>query len=655
MFKAPANLNKNLKFLLLFITTIIFYLPIILNPQILLERHNDLQEFFWPIFAYTKQHLLLNHELPLWNNMFLSGVPLLPDPQSFLFYLPNLIFLALPIGTAFITSFIIHTLIGGIGSYLCAKKAFKLSTTASLFTASLFIISPKVAGYLEAGHYGLVTSFTFLPFLLLASILLSQKQKFIYSLILAISLAGIFYTHTITFILASFITVITFITFIVFTIPKKKWAKSTLLFCLAIFITFGLVAIAFLPQLEWTTETTRFLLLENRDVYPKWISKKEFFEASFIPWFAGKDGLWNFDSEKWLSLGLLSTTFALVGFWQLKRKLKITLLIIVAIVIVIALNNASPLYSYLLSKDWYVLIRVATRVWFMIVLLVIFLAGFGFEFLLKRKANEKLLAVAVTFTVIELIAISWLRLYKPLTPPEKFAPAEVYQFLKEDREQFRVFCLNRCIPQQKAAEEGLELIEGYNTLLQTNYYKHMWQLSGSYWNHYTLALPPIGTYTFEKLQPNAQSLGEYNTKYIISPHKLNDKSLNLEQKFDNFLVYKNNAILPRAYFKTSDNLNNIEAPILNYSPNQIRVDTSKQLSKELILAEVYSKGWKAYLNGGELTPVLETPSSLRLVNINPDTRFVDFKYQPNSFQIGKVITIFTLIFITIYLGKKYLI
>lgn len=655
MFKGLKYLNTRVQGFLFLSITILFYLPVLLNPQLLLSRNNDLQEFFWPIFAYTKQYLLLDHELPLWNNMFLSGVPLLPDPQSFLFYLPNLIFLALPIGIAFITSFMIHTLIGGIGLYLCAKKAFKLSTTASLFTASLFIISPKVAGYLEAGHYGLVTSFTFLPFLLLASILLSQKQKFIYSLILAISLAGIFYTHTVTFILSSVITVITVITTIILTIPRKKWIKSSLLFCATALLTFGLIAITFLPQLEWTPETTRFLLLENRDVYPKWTSKKEFLEASFIPWVAGKDGLWNFDSEKWLSLGLLPTTFALVGFWQLKRKFKIALFILVAMVIVIALNNASPLYLYLLSKDWYVLIRVATRIWFIPVLLVIFLAGFGFEFLLKRKVNEKLLAVAVTFTVIELITISWLRLYKPLSPPEKFAPAEVYQFLKEDKEQFRVFCLNRCIPQQKAADEKLELVEGYNTLLQTNYYKHMWQLSGSYWNYYTLALPPIGAYTFQKIQPNAASLGEYNTKYILSPYELADKNFVFEKKFGNHLLYQNKLFLPRAYFKVNSEIQDIEAPILNYKPNLVKVDTSKQLSQQLILAEVYNKGWKAYLNGEKQIPILETPSSLRLVNINSDTKFVDFKYEPDNFHLGKIITISTLILISVYLGKKYLI
>lgn len=647
-------LGSNKVILFLFTVTLLFFFPIILKPQVLLERHNDLQEFFWPIFFYTKQQLLLNQELPLWNNMFLSGVPLLPDPQSFLFYLPNIIFLIFPMGIAFTISFILHVFIGSIGTYLCAKYGFKLSNLASFFSASLFIISPKVAGYLEAGHYGLVTSFAFLPFLLLAVILLFQKQKFIYSILLAISLAGIFYTHTIIFILSFLITVIIFITYIIFIIPKQKWIKSTLLFCSAILLSFGLVAITFLPQVEWTPETTRFLLLENRDVYPKWISKKEFLENIFIPWSHGKEKLWEIDSEKWLSLGLFATSVALIGFWQLKKKLKIILAALVFAAVIIALNNASPLYLSLLNFDWYVLIRVATRVWFVIVFMVIFLAGYGLQYLVKTKVDKKIIICIVIIAIIELLLTSWIRLLKPIPNQAKFIPGGGYQYLKNNNGKFRVFCPNRCIPQQKAAEEGLELVEGYNTLLPTNYYKHMWQLAGSYWNYYTLSLPPIGSYTFERLQPNAKSLGEYNTKYVISPYELNDPDFKLEKKSDNFFIYKNSAFLPRAYFKTDVNHKDIEAPLLIYRPNHIRVDTSKQQSKQLILAEVYSQGWQAYLNGKEKTPVLETPNSLRLINISPNTMFVDFKYEPQSFQIGRIITLLTLLFITIHLGKKYI-
>lgn len=641
-------------FLFLFVLTILFYLPILLNPSLLLSRDNDLQQFFWPIFYYTKHNIFLNHNIPLWNNMFLSGIPLLPDPQSFLFYLPNIIFLIFPIGLAFIISFMLHNFIGGIGTYFCAKYGFKLSTLTSFFTAALFIISPKVAGFLEAGHYGLVTSFTFLPFILLAIILLSRKQKIIYSILLAISLSGIFYTHTIIFIISTISTLFIFIYFFIFTVPKGNRIKYCLFFFISSLLTFGLIAITFLPQIQWTPETTRFLLLENPDVYPKWISKKEFFIDLLFPYLQGKGNLWSIDSEKWISSGSIILIFAILGFWKLKRKLQIILGLSVALLTMIALNNASPFYFYLIKIDWYVLIRVSTRVWFIVIFIIIFLSGYGFEFLLRKKINKLILLIVVALAFSELFVLSWSRFFIPVSLPTKYISQNFYNFIKQDKEYFRVFCLNRCIPQQKASLENLELVEGYNTLLQRNYYKHMWQLSGGYWNYYTLSLPPIGTYTFEKLRPSAESLGAYNIKYIISPYKLENVNFIFEKKYGNYFIYQNRLFLSRAYFKNTNEKQDIEAPILIHQPNFIKVDTSKQLSKQIILAEVYSKGWNAYLNGKDHVLVQETPDSLRFVEITSDTDFVDFKYEPESFKIGAFLTVSTIliIIILIYFFKR---
>ena len=131
--RITLTMKKTASILLpLLLVTTLLYLPILLNPGLLLERGNDLQEFFWPIFYFVKQQLIKNHTLPLWNNLFLSGTPLLPDPQAPLFYLPNIIFLILPIGVGFIVSMFFHTLIGGIGAYLVARHGFKFSKNAIL-------------------------------------------------------------------------------------------------------------------------------------------------------------------------------------------------------------------------------------------------------------------------------------------------------------------------------------------------------------------------------------------------------------------------------------------------------------------------------------------------------------------------------------------
>lgn len=626
---------------LLFITSIIFFLPLFLDPNLLLGRHNDLQEFFWPIFQYTKFHLLNDGGLPLWLNLIFSGTPLLPDPQSFLFYLPNLIFYILPIPTAFLLSLFLHTFWGSLGTYWISRHSFKFSQTVSIFTAILFIFSPKLSGYLEAGHFGLVISFAWIPFVVLSAIKITKTKSLIWPVIFGVSLAQIYFTHTVTFAITTAATSIFFAVTLILTTTKDAWPKSILRFLSGALITFGLSAITLLPQLEWTPSTTRFLLLENRDIYPKWISTYEFLQNVFLPWFSGQASLWNIDSEKWLSLGLIPSAIAVIGFWHLKKVQKICLLIIVFLVVLVSLNNSSPMHLFLQSQDWLALIRVATRFWFIITFSVIFLAGFGLQRLAAKKINKKLVIFIAIFATLELLTISWLRILKPLPTETRYAPSQVYEFLKRDSDQFRVYCVNRCLSQQKAAEENLELVEGYSTLQQLNYYKHMWQLSGGYWNTYTLSLPPIGTYTFEKLQPDAEALGLYNTKYVISPYQLTNTNFQLEKTIGDLNIYKNNLNKSRAYFRAPDDP---PAPILIYTPNHIRVDVSSKVSTRLILSEVYSKGWNAYLNGFDRVSIQETPNSLRQVDLKPDTNYVDFEYEPESFRAGVLVTLATIIF-----------
>ncbi len=624
----------------LFIASLLLYLPVIINSDLLLARHNDLQEFFWPIFSYSKFHLLSGHGLPLWLNLIFSGTPLLPDPQSFLFYLPNVIFYLLPIPLAFIISLLLHTFWGSLGVYWVSRNGFKFSLPISIFTAVLFIFAPKLSGYLEAGHFGLAVSFAWIPLVILSTIKIVHTKHLIWPVIFGVSLAQIYFTHSVTFIITSIAISAFFAATLFFRVTKSNWVKSVGRFLVGAFVTFGLSAITLLPQLEWTPQTTRFMLLENKDIYPKWTSPIEFLQNIFVPWLGGQTNLWNIDSEKWLSLGLILPLLALAGFLSLKKINKAIILLTALAIILISLNNASPIRLLLESQNFLAMIRVTTRFWFIVTFTAIFLAGLGLKKLMDSKINKQILLAIAIIASLELLAISWTRILKPLPENTKYAPIQVYEFLNKDKDQFRVYCVNRCLSQQKASDGNLELVDGYSTLQQKNYYKHMWQLSGGYWNTYTLSLPPIGTYTFEKPQPNAESLGLYNTKYVISPYELIDASFKLKEKYNNLFVYENDLNKSRAYFKDPDAT---KAPILIYTPNHIRVDTSSKTVNQLILSEVYNNGWNAYLNGVDKAKVLETPASLRQVDLKSDTKYIDFFYEPESFQIGIITTILTVV------------
>lgn len=642
LFNLSKFYHKKVILIILF-SVILFYMPILLNPNLVLERGNDLQEQFWPIYHFIKEQILVNNQFPLWNNLWFAGMPLLQDPQFSFFYIPNIIFLLLPIGSAFIITFILHTFLGAVGIFLISRKVFNLSETSSLFTALLFIFSPKLAGFLEAGHPGLIESYSVIPYVILGTLMLAKSKRKIWVFLISLSLSAIFFTHTIIFLISL---VACLILYTICILPHIKQFKS---FFISLCLTLGFITVTLLPQLEWYKLTTRFLLLSTRDVYPKWNSIKEFIQNIFFPWINGSE-IWKIDSEKWIPIGLLVSLLSVLGFFGLKKKLKLIISSTTFLIIMVVLNNASPFYKLLITQDWYALMRVSTRLWFIILFIIIFLAGLGLDKIIS-KFNSKVAYLIIFISIAELTFLSWFYLSKPI-PKLAFVSEPVYQFLKNDTDQFRVFCTTKCLSQKKSAQYGLELVEGYNTIQQMNYYNEAWQLMGGYWNYYTLSIPPMGLYKFEKLQPDPVSLGAYNVKYIISPHKLTNIEFVLKENMEGYLIYQNKLFLPRAYFWTNDQKPSIKAPILQYSPNHIRVDTSSNKTQRIVLSEVYSPGWVAYLNGKLKVTVQEKPDALRLVDIKSNTQFVDFKYQPESFKYGLIITGITLISLGIFLIKK---
>ncbi len=607
---------------ILIIITIFALFPILVSPNLVLHRSNDLQEQFWPVFYFIRENFFKHGQLALWSNLFFSGLPILPDPQFSLFYPPNILFIVLPTDTTFISHIFVHTFLAALGMYLLCKKSFNLPTKISLFASCLYILNPKFISYLEAGHYTLIASYSWLPFLFWSVLNLTKKPNFRWLVLFSLSLAGLFYTHTLIFTGALILT--TVIVPILLT-HFKSWGLTTILFfSTGIFLLFGLIAISLLPQIEWLPVTTRHLLLQSPDTYPKWTSKVELIKSVFIS---------SSETEKILTLGLLSSFLIFFGFLKIRNNYKLIIGFISLITLLIFLNNASPIYQFLIKQNWFLLSRVSTRTWPLFLVGLIPLAGIGLDKLLKT--NKHFFTLFAFLTLAELLFWEFTIFNKPINT-QVFAPQEVYAFLASDKDRFRVYCVTRCLSQHQAALYHLELIEGYNTLQQENYYKESWQMMGGYWNYYTLALPPFGSYLYDKIQPDAKSLGEYNAKYILSSYQLTDKNFEFIKTLDNLYIYTNKLYLPRA-----------TVPITTFTPNLIRLDTQNTNADSVILREVYSPGWHAFLNGKEEVAVQQTPIGERLVKIKPDTQFVDFVYAPQTFKIGALVTLATLVFILI--------
>lgn len=626
---------------------LLFYSPILLNNSYLWGRHNDLNEFFGPIFLFVQRQILEYRVIPFWINTFLSGTPLLPDPQSPLFYLPNVLFLFFPIEQGFVISAILHSIVGGIGMYLLAKKALLNSRYLSLWMALLYISAPRLSGFIEAGHFGLIATWAWIPYLTLAAIMISKEPRFRWLLLLSLSLIAIFLTHTTTFVICVALTPV-----IVLAWPKKNSFRSILFLGLAYLTFVTLSAIVLFPQLAWIPTTTRAMLLNDKSVHPQWRSILEFIRIIVAPLWDIKQQPQSIDTEKWIASGTTVSMLAGLGFLTLKQRIgKILLGLLVIGIVTISLNNVSPFYSLLLNQNWYVMGRVTTRIWFPITIIIILLAG---KFLAQIQ-NKPLQVSLALLAIIESLTLSWLFITKPIPAQSPLLSNDAYEVLKSGNGRFRVYCVDHCISQLDAVKRNIELVEGYSTLQQVNYNKHAWELTGSYWNYYSLAIPPFGTAEFTKPSPRVESLAEYNTKYLISPYPINDKGLVLLTKSDsNHFVYQINGVLPRAYYINDKREYLGEANITKFGSNQIVVETISPKSTKLIVAEVFSSGWKAYLNGEEVE-IQETPNAVRFVDLKPSTTSVELRYVPRGFTLGAYVSglTFTIIIGSLLTRMRY--
>ncbi len=618
---------------LLVATSFAYYFPALASFDVLVSRGGDLQEFFYPLVFFAKEQILQG-TFPLWQNIFLSGAPLVADPQAPIFYLPNIIFLVLPIDYAFIMSFVLHTFLAGLFMYWYAKHGFGVYTAGSLLAAIIYMATPRLAAYLDAGHVGLIYASAWLPLIGLSIQKLLHRPQLSYCFLMSLSLAAVFYTHLVTFAL-----VLPFaaLAFLAQWLLLGKKLKSLNLFFLAIVLAFGLSAVALLPQLAQMNQTTRVLALNNKEVFPIW-QVSEFIQMVIWP-YSGE--IQTVDTEKVIYLGVVPLVLALFGFWKLTNKYKLLILSLLLPALLLALNNRSPVLTILDKIDWYYFLRVTTRVWFVPILAVSLLAGWSTRYFSR---NRILLWSIFLLTVIDLFVFANLKIYNSKQNISDVPPA-LYQFLDADKERFRVTCLTHCLSQKEIAKIGKELVDGYNTLQLRNYYEHSIQLYDVwFFNRYTLVIPPFEIFQTRQIYPNGWRLGLINTKYIVSPYPLDNNAirhLTRVAQFGRYLLYKNNDFLPRSYFAQDGHFIK-DAKIISYSPNEIIIDTANAASDLLVLAEVATPGWQALANGTTKKPIRSDFEIFRTVKIDPSVKFVSFVYRPAEFFQGLAATLLTL-------------
>lgn len=258
-----------------------------------------------------------------------------------------------------------------------------------------------------------------------------------------------------------------------------------------------------------------------------------------------------------------------------------------------------------------------------------------------------------------------------------FVPPSV-QFLQQDKTLFRVvsFGYEDNLTPNTAELFGIQDARGYDSIIlreYADYWKLMEEPHGLLYNRiYKLVRPQSLTSPFLDL---------LNVKYVLTNQPITDPgaSQHLKEVYRaEIIVYENVDYLPRAFLMTEalavssrqdalarmaepgfdprktvvlelgGQLNPVLEPaapalvtVSSYGANEVVVDTASGQGGYLVLADNYFPGWRASVDG-QSTPIYRADGTFRAVSVPAGSHQVVFKYSPDSFNFGLLISLFGL-------------
>ena len=149
---------------LLIVAALIPFVPALISGGTLFGHDAQAQFQYWQGYGFER---IAQGTLPTWNPHVLTGTPFAANPQTALFYPPNLRFLVLPAPRALFVSFLLHIYLALLAMYLCLRW-HDIPSGAALLGALVHGWGGFTLGHLAAGHLTIIASLPWIPLLLAA-------------------------------------------------------------------------------------------------------------------------------------------------------------------------------------------------------------------------------------------------------------------------------------------------------------------------------------------------------------------------------------------------------------------------------------------------------------------------------------------------------
>jgi hypothetical protein len=502
--------------------------------DLLFYRGNDMTTQFLPDAQYFKDSILAG-KFPVWNPWIMAGMPYLLDPQNFLWYPPNYLLLLMPLELGFLILLVGHLALAGWGT----KKILDgsgISGRLKILGMGMFVLSPKLIGYIEEGNWTLVIAACWLPFLYWAL----KNKRFNW---IAVSLSAIIINNLNIGYYAVLFAVLYYLIVMKRTVPPVGGLV------LRTFVSVALLTVPrWLPLTLFGSQTVRANLQEAPLPFWSWM---KIAKSLFFPLAGGHPVLQN---EEILYAGIIPILLIVLfivfkgRIWRPQCPTLLKFWIVwLGFISLVAVNLKTPFFYLIKFLPGFSLLRITTRPWIFVSLALAVgvpvivkqireIRGIG-RIRVDKKMADLVIGALSGIILLELVWFDW-RIFSRREIISDPVQMRFYRQMAETGTRVRAYCTTGCLDRLTAQKMGIALLGGNNPVQMTQFVNYLQTAGGYKETGYFPILPPYTVFN-QQPQPDAELLGQTATKFVISPYELKDDKLKLIDQEQDYRLYQN--------------------------------------------------------------------------------------------------------------------
>jgi hypothetical protein len=348
------------------------------------------------------EYIRTAHEIPRWYPHIFSGMPSLGSLLYSPFYPVRFIHdIFRGLLDFFMPIFVLRHLLCGVWAYILLR-GFTRTRTGSLIGAIIYTFPPYLIALTAAGHGGKLSTASYLPLLLLATVRLFRSRNLLNIALLALVTGLMLLAQHPQIACYGFLMIGFFVLYkIITSLPGKRLPGGipvfVLLVALAISLGFCLSAILYMPVMEYTPHSIRGShdTANQYDYATSWSFHPKEIATFFIPSFFGFGGETYWGAMPFTDypnyFGIVAMILALTGFIFSRRRSRCFFLFLALFALFVSFGkHFNAVYNLLyFHLPYFSSFRVPVLILVLLILSVSSLAAMGIEFLEEHSSGSR--------------------------------------------------------------------------------------------------------------------------------------------------------------------------------------------------------------------------------------------------------------------------